>query len=277
MNKQRGSVVFPFTRGPKMDKPIFIVGCARSGTTALSAPLCFHPQVGPKPLQIKNLQLQDFLDNLSDYDTHIAFSEFLEQKKVWFEFFAQERPFADMGKELIIEKLSPLMWKKKKRLLRTLTYAFTEDRFLSKAPTNSFRLLALKQMFNDAKFIAIHRDGCDVVNSWGARPYGFEKMGFREGIEVFSRKWNETIDYLFSHNEKATICHIRYEDLVSKPRESLSLIYDFCELDKSNVSYQSLQFQNKESRWKKEIAPEFHDLLLKRTYRNRVRLGYDTT
>jgi hypothetical protein len=269
--------MFSLKRGVKMNKPIFIIGCARSGTTALSAPLCFHPHVGPKPLSTEQIQLQEFLNNLHDYDRHIAFSEFLEQKTVWFEFFAQERPFADMGKELIIEKLTSLMWKKKKQLIRALTRGFVEDRFLSKAPTNSFRVLALKEMFNDAKFIAIHRNGCDVVNSWGSRPYGFAKMGFREGIEVFSRKWNETIDYLFSQTEKVEIYHIRYEELVSNPAETLSLIYDFCDLDKSKVSYQLLQFQKIESQWKQKIDEQYHELLLKRTYRNRVRLGYEPT
>ena len=88
---------------------------------------------------------------------------------------------------------------------------------------------------------------------------------------------NETIDYLFSQTEKVTICHIRYEDLLSNPTETLSLIYDLCELDKSKVSYQSLQFQRRESQWKKEIEGKFHELLLKRTYRNRVRLGYEPT
>lgn len=102
-----------FKRAPILNKPIFIVGCARSGTTALSAPVYFHPAVGPKPILIEHMSLQQFADDLLDYDKHLEFSEKLEQKKLWFDYFQQQRPFTDMGKELIIETLGEAQKKKK--------------------------------------------------------------------------------------------------------------------------------------------------------------------
>ena len=261
-------------RAPHLNKPIFIVGCARSGTTALSAPVYFHPAVGPKPIPIEQISLQQFTDNLLDYDKHLAFSEKLEQKKLWFDYFEQQRPFTDMGRELIVETLGAAQKKKRRQLLVALTKGLREDRFLSKAPTNSFRVLAIQELFPDAKFIAIHRNGCDVVNSWGSRPYGFEKMGFQEGIHIFSQKWNETVDYLFAVSKKVDILHLLYEDFVSSPADTLAAVYQFCELDAQAVPYPSLRLQERNFQWREKIPPEYHAELMEKTRHNRMRLGY---
>jgi hypothetical protein len=257
-------------------KPIFIIGCARSGTTALSAPLYFHPQVGPKPLPIDTISLQDFTTSLLHYDRHLEFSEKLEQKTLWFEFFEQQRPLTDMGRELIREELGRSQRKKVKQLMSALTKGFVEERFLSKAPTNSFRVLALKELFPDAKFIAIHRNGCDVVNSWGARPYGFSKMCFQEGIAFFALKWNETIDYLFSLSGKVELLHVRYEDFVQDTPAVLSRVFRFCELDKHAVACESLKLQDRNGQWRTNIPSEYHAFLLEKTMKNRIRLKYDS-
>ena len=258
----------------KLKKPIFVVGCARSGTTLLSAPLYYHPSVGPKPIEYEGIPLQMFVDRLLEYDRHLEFSEILEKKNVWYEFFGQERVFTDMGQELIVEECTKSLVPKI-RLFNELFQNFNQERLLSKAPTNSFRVKAIKQLFPDAKIVVIFRNGLDVVNSWGNRPYGFSKIGYEKSIDLFAAKWNETIDYLLKIDDEIDIFKVKYEDLIENPTEVFTSVIKYCELDSNAVDISDIKLAKRNSQWKENIPGKFHEQLISLPYKNCKKLGYE--
>ena len=140
----------------QIDRPIFIVGHARGGTTILSAIINWHSLVGPKPFKNNDCDFKEFIQNLFINDFHIKYSDTLEQKEIWFDYFPGKEIFTHMGRELIVEK-SILTALQKNELIERLTKDFHEKRYLSKAPTNSFRVGIIRDLFPDAKILAIYR------------------------------------------------------------------------------------------------------------------------
>lgn len=197
----------------QLDRPIFIVGHARGGSTLLGAIINWHSHVGPRHniLQRYN-DINYLLENILNPKAHLDYSDYLEQKRVWFDFFPGENVFTHMGKEIVVEHLN-LDRVQIRELVSRLTVDFHEKRFLSKAPTNSFRVKIIHRIFLGAKFVALFRSGAEVVSSWGQRSYGFGKpvswgdekqksLSYEKGIKIFARKWYETLEYLESAKKK---------------------------------------------------------------------------
>jgi hypothetical protein len=258
----------------QIDRPIFIVGHARGGTTILSAVINWHSLVGPRPFENNACDFKEFIKKIFINDFHIKYSDTLEQKEIWFDYFPGKEVFTHMGRELIVEK-SILTDPQKKELIKRLTKDFHEKRYLSKAPTNSFRVGIIRDFFPDAKILAIYRSGPEVVSSWGQRGYGFgksvswgeqhcRKLGYREGIKIFSRKWFETIQYLESQRQKLNFMAITYDDLIDYPSKTLEKIFQYLELPPEPYIY---NFHLKDVRlaWKEKIPWLYHRYLIKQT------------
>lgn len=257
----------------KFDRPIFLVGCARSGTTIFSALIAKHPEI-LLPGQSKHFtQAISSPSLLLDYHTHLNFSKPLEKKEVWSRFFREPKITLDIGKELLVEDISDIGWLRK----AILDYRLRTEkggRLFLKSPTNSFRVLAIQKLIKNAIFLIIHRDGRDVISSWGMRPYGFSKLGYENGIELFSRKWNETIDTLLRAQKKIPMMSVKYEDLVKDPAKCMRLVYEYCLLDSKMVDFSGISLADKIGQWRLNIPSQYHSFLNALTERNRKRLGY---
>lgn len=259
----------------ELDRPIFIVGHARGGSTLLGAVVNWHSYVGPKHECLKNYQnINEFLDGILKRNTHLAYSEFLEKKEVWFDYFPGRDSFAHMGKELIIENLN-LKDSQKEEFVERLTEGFTQKRFLSKSPTNSFRVKIIKELFPEAKIVAIYRRGPDVVNSWIKRFYGpsdsarwwrkkHGKMKYKDCIKLLSEKWYETIEYLESCRREMDFLAIKYEDFTKDTSYILEKVMRYLELPSEEYIY-NLKIDDRSGQWKKHIPWWYHKFLIKAT------------
>lgn len=224
-----------------LDRPIFVVGHARGGSTVLGTILNWHSHVGPKYEPIPQCNsIGEMLARTLRTDDHFRYSERLEQKEIWFDAFPGRDVFTHMGRELIVEELT-LPPDRRQDLVTRLTAGLDRPRYLSKAPTNSFRVRAIRQLFPDAKLVAIVRRGEEVIASWGRRVYGFGKpvnwgptriecLSYPEGIAIFARKWRETLDYLDSQRRSLDILTISYDHLVHDTAATLRRILDHLEL-----------------------------------------------
>ncbi len=248
-------------------KPIFIVGHARGGSTLLASIVNAHSAVGPKHQKSENYNPDDF----KNYIRHLEFSEKLEQKDIWFKYFKGKDCFTHMGKE-IYESSITLNAGKIQNLKRELTKDFKEERFLSKAPTNSFRLKPILKIFPDSKIVVVLRHGEEVVASWGKRPYGFgkkvdwgnvktKKLSYFKGINIFSKKWKEVIDVIEEVQDLSNIYILTYEDLVKNTTEVLSEVFEFLELDYENY-IDEIRLKYDRSKWKKELPFPYRLYLL---------------
>jgi len=100
------SVVGPSVgnRPQPLDRPIFLVGHARAGSTILPAMLLSHPDIGPKPAAVADGGLREPTDDLTsllNLNVHLRFTAKLEHKDVWFAPCGGKDVFTHMGRELI--------------------------------------------------------------------------------------------------------------------------------------------------------------------------------
>jgi hypothetical protein len=123
--------------------------------------------------------------------------------------------------------------------------------------------------------VAIHRDGRDVVSSWGKNVNRWERFGgYEKAIALFSRKWNEAIEHIEAYRHDLDIYTLCYEDLVERPAGELQKVFTFCEIDDEPNLFGELQLANSRGKWKERIPPEYHAKLQELTLENRTKLGY---
>ncbi|MEM6551184.1 MAG: sulfotransferase [Planctomycetota bacterium] len=236
---------------PTLDRPIFLVGHARGGTTMLGNLIGLHPGVGPKPFHLQATSGAR-LDQTKDHEQHYRMAWASEQKDIWFDHLPGMEVFATMGNKLIIEEFKPEH--ETAELFSKLTEGLDERRFFSKAPFNSFRVLALRKLFPNAKIVAIYRDIHDVIGSyltWRYRPV-YAMMSRRHAIDRLARCWYETFRYLENHRESICIETVRYEDFVRQPERLLHQLWSFLELEPvKGLDLSSVQRAS--PRWRREL------------------------
>jgi len=122
---------------------------------------------------------------------------------------------------------------------------------LSKNPAHSIRIEYLNEVFPGAIFVNIIRDVIPVVASMtrGSRrfnnPDGYfglplklnNQMEF-DLLERHAKQWkevNEEIQRAKNNLEKNQYIDIKYENLISNPKFSLSKIFKFCQLEAFDI------------------------------------------
>ena len=85
-----------FQRPPKrldlgLDRPIFLVGCCKSGTTLLSSLLLQHKDLGPKHRLVRGEgSSQDKVQQLLEDHHFNTLAHEVEQKEIWDRFFPMQ-------------------------------------------------------------------------------------------------------------------------------------------------------------------------------------------
>lgn len=266
-----------------LERPIFIVGHARGGSTLLASLINWHSHVGPKSDLLKSSSdINELLSLVYQPEWHIQYSQKLEQKELWSRLYADPVVFTDMGIELVNER--PLDDHLKSELVDEMLSGFSQHRRLVKSPPLSFKVKSISAMFPDAKFVAILRKGEEVVSSWGKRHYGFgrrvswgemesENLSFMDGISVFTRKWLETITYLDSISRLVNMHFVSYFDLTHRPLVALRSLFDFLELPHEDY-INDLSFNLDPNKWKEGMPVWARIMLLQKVRRgnHKIRL-----
>jgi len=178
------------------DRPIFVVGCQRSGTTMLRLMLDSHPRIscGPETRFLADLERVVDTDwpRLSQYG--YSQEEWLERIR---EFFGgiQADYARSRGKE----------------------------RWADKTPRYALNIPFLLRVFPDAQIVHVIRDGRDVVVSHRKR------FGYWSSVKS-TLKWPKYIKVARGVGEtlRTDQYHeVRYEDLVGKPEETMRSLLEF--------------------------------------------------
>lgn len=231
-----------------IEKPIFILGIGRSGTTILGIVLSMHKDVG-------------FLN---------------EPKAIWHLIHPKEDVIGSYSDEegiyhLTSEDATEDVCHRAERLFRSyLSTTFTQ-RVVDKYPELIFRVDFVRSLFPDARFILLVRNGWDTCRSiatWSERLgvqvngkthdwWGVENQKWRllvnqlvtadteltefgEEIRHFERHLDRaSVEWIVTMREGLNILQnspdcvytIRFEELTSKPTEHLTALCKFCELD----------------------------------------------
>ena len=281
---------------PILEKPIFIVGAGRSGSTIFHEMFCRHAQVAwisklcdvfPKQARLNTLLLESLdtvlvgqiVRNLVIQPRLIKPSEAYQFWEYYCPGFT--RPCRDLKAEdvthqkrnAIQKALSSLLTAHRKRLLVKIT--------------GWSRMGFLKEIFEDAKFIHVVRDGRAVVNSilevdwwegWqgpqSARggillPSQLEQWERydRSFVALAAIEFNSLMDAIQtarSNIKPENFLEIRYEDLCEKPVDIFRQTIDFCELEwlpEFERSIQKFNLCNTNYKWQKDLTPRQQEIL----------------
>jgi Sulfotransferase family len=236
----------------KVKKPIFIIGTGRSGTTILGIVLSMHRDIG-------------FLN---------------EPKALWHSAYPEEDLIGSysMGNaryRLGAKEVSPKVRTAMHRLYSSYLFLTGSQRVVDKYPELIFRVPFVLEIFPDAKFLFLARNGwdtCHSINYWSQR-FGEQKHAETHNWwGVNNRKWKSLVEQLLSsdkmlaphadeigkfsrHTDMAavewifsmreglvlqqkypqSVHKILYENFVNNPTETLEELLTFCELKKDSV------------------------------------------
>lgn len=207
----------------------FIIGTGRCGTTMLAQMLNSHSKVcvphelqilfensnnGPRLYEIfkdkknESFGSEDFIELIKNICPH-KFHEYFDYRG----FFEKQRYPARNLKELVNRLYAEIAESKNKNIL------------IEQTPWYGQRIDILNELFPDAKYIHMIRDGRDVAISFLRTPW------WHGDIEQNLERWSVEIKQIISSAEKLLnpnqILQIRYEDFVENPERYLMRICAF--------------------------------------------------
>src|SRR5215469_6079621 len=206
------------------DRPIFVLGCPRSGTTLLQLMLHAHPRIAI-PSETRFV--------LTTYEARNSFGDLREEpsRRALASSIVGERQtlFYDLGLDAAevsdeIVDGPPTLGSAIGIVFRAYARRFDKPRWGDKRPGYYQYIPALLRMFPDAQIVHLIRDGRDCVASLLTMPW------FRQDIYVAVCSWMEAID---SGRRAArrlptdTYRELRYEDLVADPAGRLAALCEF--------------------------------------------------
>jgi hypothetical protein len=232
---------------PRLDRPAFIIGCGRSGTTILGTVLSHHPAVTylnePRELWVRCTPAAD----------------------IW-------SPDARSRGGSLELTAAAASWTARRRLRRLLARRIARrgrPRLVEKLPINSFRLGFIDAALPDARYVHIVRDGVEVARSiahwcrerewFGADDYKWkllvdyaERQERYRGLAALCRddyargllEWRlseeAALEFLGALPDQRHL-QIRFEDFVRAPGDTLARIERFLGLEHSVAARRSAE------------------------------------
>ncbi|MFN2432182.1 MAG: sulfotransferase [Gemmatimonadota bacterium] len=228
-------------RGKRLDRPIFMIGSPRSGTTIATRLFAAHPDVA----------------NLS------------EARAVWDPGLLQGRlPKSDVrtAHDATPEEVERLHSR----------FAFHQwlhhaKRFFNKSPFNSIRIDFVRAVFPDAVFVHVIRDGRAVAESmWRLReefgmkfvkpPEGGDPRGPADPLEHAALDWVRIVSHVRATRDAldGRYHEFRYEDLCRDCRGVLGRAFSFAELPAGPAVIERFpeRLESRNDKWRSRFTPE---------------------
>lgn len=217
----------------RVDRPVFVIGAPRSGTTLLYTALWRSSKLAHwRPTEAHEVWEADHHPALTGWESNV----------------------------LTADDATPGVTARIRRSFLLVTG--TRKRLIDKTPRNVLRVPFVNAIFPDARFILLKRDGRDNVNSlinaWRSPRYRTYRLpephpipgvdpnwwkfvlypGWREDLsgpleKICAKQWiisNEHVMKARTEIDDDRWTEIRYEDLVERPVEELGRLMEFCEL-----------------------------------------------
>lgn len=284
-------------------KPIFIVGTGRCGSTIFHDIFACHPDVSwlspwcdkypHKPQVNRSIMQMADLSWLNQYVRKFAGPQecypFWEYHSPGF-----SEPFRDLCREDVSSKV-----KTKVRQVMNQMITPRRKRLLLKI-TGWPRIGFLKEIFPDAKFIHVYRDGRAVINSllsvswwlgWrGPKNWRWGELTVKQR-EVWE-KYNKSFvilaaiewEILMAAYEKAKrsvpaddYLEIKYEELCRTPLQTFRQAVEFCELEWSprfEAAISTFNLRNTNDKWRKDLSSAQQAMLDKYLKDTLAKYGY---
>ncbi|MEV4243927.1 sulfotransferase [Streptosporangium canum] len=210
------------------DRPIFIVGCPRSGTTMLQLMTHAHPRIAIPPetrFMVAAYQRRLHFGDLNDPAHRRELAEWVVNRR-------QSR-FHDLGLEgeEVVEQIvagPSTLGSALGIVLRAYAARHGKPRWGDKRPSYFQHIDVLLRLFPDAQFVHLIRDGRDCVASLKEMPW------YSGSVYSAVAAWAEAIDFARHGAPKlpeGSYHELRYEDLTTDPEAHLRRLCDFLEED----------------------------------------------
>jgi LPS sulfotransferase NodH len=205
------------------DRPIFVVGCPRSGTTLLQLMLHAHPRIAIPPetrFALKAYDMRRSFGDLADPANRRKLGEWIT---------GPGNSFKDLGLDAhdIIEQIVAgpgTLGSAMGIVFRAYAERFGKARWGDKRPAYLLHLDILLWLFPDAQIIHIIRDGRDCVASMKDQPW------FKGGLNHAISQWVRGMEAGWRASKKLTAdqyYEVYYERLVADPENELRKLCDF--------------------------------------------------
>lgn len=214
--------------GKRRYAPFFIIGAARSGTTLLRRVLTAHSELHIPP---ETFALGDVVRGFRRWGRGLEWDELVSLVLSRFEFHSEFHTF-DTWLGPLVPRLASVP-AAERNLAHVIDgfYRFHAEqhggatRWGDKTPLNTLEkgtLEGLIEVFPDARFVHLVRDGCDVV-------YSHLAGGFMRDLREAGERWvtmtSRARRFVAAHPQSAI--EIRYESLVAEPEAQVRRLCEF--------------------------------------------------
>ena len=230
-------------RKARLERPIFMIGCPRSGTTLSAKLFSFHPDVASwseageiwDPRHHRNPEADHYWTaaEVTPRDAARLHARFEYHRRFW-----------------------------------------RKERFFNKNPRSSVRIDYIRAIFPDGVFVHVIRDGravaASMVESIRARPHlahypmllerppNWRELVREDKVEQVALQWRAIVEYILSKRaELGTAYHeFKYEDLCSEPRGVMAAAYQFAGLrvDDEVLGRLPERLESQNYKWKQQLT-----------------------
>ncbi len=288
----------------EIHNPIFIIGAGRSGTSifyrmfAMNEELAWFSNYSDR---FNNLRFMPYLHKILDLP---FLGRILKKNNMTFKSWKfniepteAQRIYHNICRFEYKRKLTENDYEEKqtnifKSIIKWHLKKCHKNRFVSKQTANNQRLFLLNEIFPDAYYIHIIRDGRAVANSlinvnwWDGTYLWWNGKMVKELVETEDDRltyacyhWKNEIEEVKRFQKiikKNKIVTIKYEDFVNNPRETIKLVSEFCGLNTSS-SYMDIiptKLLSQNDKWIMQLSKKQIVLLEKELTQSLNILGY---
>jgi len=255
-----------------IDNPVFIVGAARSGTTLLQYMLRSNPELSFPTAEshfiIPFHKFRNKFGDLSQQDNLIfLLEEIYKFRKPFFDDDVHGLDFnpAALAEEFHkagIQNISGVI----SAIFRKNAQGEGKKRWGDKTPYYVFHMETLLEMFPNAQFIHLIRDGRDCALSMLERKWHLQIFNIYHTACTWDRY--VTAGKMFGDLFPEHYIELRYEDLLTHPEKSLKILCAFLniEFSESVINYEKSDFPGKtpliqeplkktnQGKWKQQLS-----------------------
>jgi hypothetical protein len=222
--RKQNSTLVRLLTGSAKDRPVFVGGCPRSGTTLLGQMLHAHPMLAMPPetrFVVESFRRRAKFGDLRDEANRVAVAEWIVDRK--------KSRFKDMklDRDRVVERIRsapPTIGSLSGAVLEEFAEVHGASRWGDKRPLHVQLLRILFRLYPDMQFIHLIRDARGTTAS--LKKLGWWGWGAPEALD----RWRRAIEAGIAAREYLgpdQYIELRYEDLVDNPVDELHRLAEF--------------------------------------------------